>query len=246
MTDRHDRLFQAFRFVMILVALGCAGVYAYGCIWFHGAFGSLLTAGFNNPDAGLNAAGDYAVQSRFREFPWLDAASIASIFGVVALLVVLSLRSWRAVYIPGRFMSQLLLIIGYSGLVNDAGINADIVSLDHNAVGLLRYYEDSWNPIYLVLLATIPVLLLAICGFWSGAMNRRWRTPRLRDLNPIFVVLALAILVCMALFTPSNVFYDAAHAHSSLGIGSGLLCTYGMFGIIMGNAFRAGEKRGLT
>lgn len=49
----------------------------------------------------------------------------------------------------------VVIALGCLGLVNDAHMNADIVSLDHNAVGILRYDEDSWKPIFLVLVTTI-------------------------------------------------------------------------------------------
>ncbi len=236
-------LSSGFRIGLLGVVLACGFLYLFGCAAFYANYDALIKAGYDNVSASSILANGTAVQSRFREFPWLDAASFASVLGVGALVAFLSFRPGEPLRIPGQMISQALVLVGYVCLVNDATINADIVSLDHNAVGLLRYDEDSWNPLFLVVLATLPALIIVIWGFWSSAEDRRWRMSALSNVNPVLVLISLALAACAILLTPSNTFYGTIGRHSVMGLGSGLLCAVGVVGIILGQAFRREENR---
>ena len=231
------------RILLLGVVIACGCVYVLGCFEFGAGYDALIEAGFDNISASTILANGTAVQSRFREFPWLNAASLASTIGVGALGVCLSFRPGEVLRLPGRFVSQAMVLVGYACLVNDAMINADIVSLDHNAVGILRFDEDSWNPLFLLVLATPPVLAIVVWGFWSRAEDLRWRWRALRGINPVLLLMGLTVCACAVLFTPSNTFYGPIGRHSAMGLGSGLLCVYGVAGVVVGRAFRVEERR---
>ena len=244
MTRSAGYLSRGLRPLLLGLVLVCGCVYLFGCLDFQARFDGLVQAGFNNVSASSILAKGTLVQSRFREFPWLDAAALASVAGVCALAACLSFRPGQPLRLPGRIVSQVLVLVGYACLVNDAIINADIVSLDHNAVGILRFDEDSWNPLFLIALATLPVGVVVVWGFWSRAEDRRWRTSALSRINPLLLLASLAVTACAIMFTPSHVFYGTVGRHSAIGLGSGLLCAYGMAGIVLGRAFRVEERQG--
>lgn len=233
----------AVKVVSTAVIVVCALVYVWGCLEFRSTYDGLLEAGFNNVNASKDVGAHIIVDSRFRDIAWLNAAAFASAVGAIAVFVRLTFRGSPGLYLPGRSAAQALLFVSYILLFNDALINADLVSLDHNAVGILRYDEDSWGPLILIVLASPLVMILLVLGFWTGAQDLRFRPASLKYVNPgLICVGVLLLLVLLALVFPS-VYYDTTSAHSLLGVGSYLLCAYSLAAMVAGRAQRIAEKR---
>lgn len=240
-TIANPNLGRIWRLILLAIAIAGLAVYALTTANFHSGVDGLIISASDHPDLTQVTDGALHIAPAFRDFPALNQASLAAIVAVLALIIALSWRPPFAFQLPPRYVAPILLLLSYIMRLNDAFINAGLLSLDHAAIGLLRYDEDSWGPLEMILLDTLPFMALLIASFWTFPRDRNLTPATLARLNPVLVALA-GLYLGLTAFGFANPFYDETSPHPAPQIGSLLLCAYACIVVILGRARVAEEK----